>query len=144
MLGSDAPVVGPVSAKALREFSELPEPPQASRDQIETMIGKLAIATAQPKVSQAEADERVELYWLALRDLPVDDLRTGFLDLVRTATFLPTPAEVRKAAINAGSVRRHAKSRARYLAWLHDRDWRPAPDGFVDAADVRALIAGAE
>jgi len=141
VLGSDSPVVGPVSAQALREYSEQPEPPLADREQIETMIGKLAIATAQQKTSQQEAGERVELYWLALRDLPVDDLRAAFLDLVKTATFLPTPAEVRTAALSRGSTRRHAKSRARYLAWLHDRDWKPPVTEFVDAAAVHALLA---
>lgn len=107
------------------------------------MIGKLAIATAQPKTSQAEADARVELYWLALQDMPLDDLRTGFMDMVKTATFLPTPAEVRTAVVRAGSQRRYAKSRARYLAWLHDQEWVPEVDDPVDAAEVRALLNGA-
>lgn len=140
VLGSDSPVVGPVSAGHLRAFAEQPEPPLAEQAQVETMIGKLAIATAQPKVSEAEATARVDLYWLALRDLPVDDLRAAFVELVKTATFLPTPAEVRTAAVRQGAMRRYGKSRARYLAMLHDREWKPPVTDMVDAADVRALV----
>lgn len=136
VMGTESPVVGPNTAKALREFSEQPEPPLPRREQVETMIGKLAIATAQPKVSQAEAGARLELYWLALRDIPLDDLRAGFIELVRTSTFLPTPAQVRKAAMHAGSPRIHAKSRARYLAMLHDWEWKPP---LIDEADPKQV-----
>lgn len=143
VLGSDSPVVGPASASQLRAYAEQPEPPLADQAQVETMIGKLAIATAQPKVSEAEAAARVDLYWLALRDLPVDDLRAAFVELVKTATFLPTPAEVRTAAVKQGSPRRFAKSRARYLAMLHDTKWKPpVPEAdMVDPAEVRAFLA---
>jgi hypothetical protein len=55
------------------------------------MIGKLAMATAQPKSSDAEASEQLELYWLALRDLPVDDLRAAFVELLRSASSCPSP-----------------------------------------------------
>lgn len=105
------------------------------------MIGKLAMATAQAKVSDAEAEERVAMYWLALRDLPVADLRVAFLDLLRTATFLPTPAEVRTAALKAGALRRYAKSRARHLVWKHEQEWKPADD-VVPPEELRALLAG--
>jgi hypothetical protein len=140
VLSSDNPVVGPKSAAALSAFAEQPEPPLADRDQVETMIGKLAMATAQPKVSDAEATARVEMYWLALRDVPVDDLRAGFLDLLRGCTFLPTPAEVRTAAMRHGALRRHMKSRARWLVKIHEREWRE-PGDMVDPAEVRALLA---
>ena len=115
LLGADSPVVGPKTARALREFAAQPEPDRVTEPQVETMIGKLAMATAQTKVSEAEAEARVEMYWLALRDLSTIDLRSGFIELLRNSTFLPTPAEVRKAALKCGAVRRYAKSRASYL-----------------------------
>lgn len=124
LMSGDSPIVGPETAKQLTEFAAAPEPELARRDQVEVMIGKLAMATAQAKVSQAEAAERIELYWLALRDLPADDLRAAFLEILRTAKFLPTPAEIREAAMRAGSSRRYAKSRAKFLAWKHLVEWR--------------------
>lgn len=139
-MSSDSPVVGPKSAAALKAFAEQPEPPVADREQVETLVGKLAMATAQPKVSEAEAGARVELYWLALRDLPVDDLRAGFLDLLRGCTFLPTPAEVRTAALRHGAIRKYAKSRAKHLAWKHETEWQP-PAELIDPAEVHALMA---
>lgn len=141
VLSSDSPVVGPKSAAALKAYAEQPEPPLADRDQVETLVGKLAMATAQPKVSQAEATARIEFYWLALRDIAVDDLRAGFIDLIRGCTFLPTPAEVRTAAQRHGAVRRFTKSRARHLARKHEQEWQPSNDDMVDPAEVRALLA---
>lgn len=141
-MSGDNPVVGPKTARQLSEFAAAPEPESARRDQVEIMIGKLAIATAQTRVSEAEAAERIELYWLALRDLPADDLRGAFVDIVRTATFLPTPAEVRAAAMKVGAARRYAKSRARHLAWKHSIEWRP-PVKPISDAEIEALKAQA-
>jgi hypothetical protein len=104
------------------------------------MIGKLAMATAQPKVSDAEAGERLNLYWRALGDLPLDDLRQAFDKLLRTATFLPTPAEIRKAALGFTGKRLYAKSRARFLAWKHDTEWKPEGET-VPPEELRALLA---
>jgi len=125
VMSGDNPIVGPKTATQLRAFAAEPEPETASKDQVEVMIGKLALATAQAKTTEAEAGARLELYWLALNDIPVCDLRAAFTDLVRTSKFLPTPAEVRTAALLPGARRRYAKSRARHLAWLHDREWKP-------------------
>lgn len=140
LLSGDNPVVGPNTAAALKAYAAEPEPPLASEAEVETMIGKLAMATAQPKVSDAEAEERVAMYWIALRDLPVNDLRGAFVDLLRTCTFLPTPAEIRTAALKVGALRRYTKSRARHLAWKHEQEWRPASD-IVPADELRALLA---
>lgn len=128
VLGETSPIVGPNTAAELRAFAALPEPAAIEQDQLDTMIGKLAMATAQAKLSPAEAKERLELYWLGLRDLPADDLRAAFVVLIQTAKFLPTPAEIRAAALKAGSARKFAKSRAKFLAWKHDVEWRPPVD----------------
>jgi hypothetical protein len=141
-MSGDNPVVGPNAARQLSEFAATPEPELASMQQVEVMIGKLAMATAQTKVSKEEADARLEIYWLALNDIPVDDLRAAFVDLVRTSKFLPTPAEVRAAALIPGARRRYAKSRARHLAWLHEREWR-APVETIKPEELEALKAEA-
>ncbi len=142
LLSNDTPVVGPKTAAALQAFAAEPEPDPATQPQVETMIGKLAMATAQSKVSEAEAEARFELYWLALRDVPLPDLRGAFLDLLRSSKFLPTPAEIRTAALKRGAVRKYAKSRARHLAWKHEQEWRPQEE-LVDPAEVRALLGNA-
>ena len=138
--GTDSPVVGPKSAAALRAYAEQPEPPLPQQSQVEVMIGKLAITTAQTKVSHAEATERLELYWFALKDVPLADLRWAFGELVKSATFLPTPAEVRAVAMKPGAKRRHAKSRARHLAWKHEQEWTE-PKELIAPGDVKALLA---
>ena len=140
LLSGESPVVGPNTAAALQAFAAEPEPPLATEAEVETMIAKLAMATAQSKVSDAEASERVSMYWLALRDLPVADLRGAFVDLLRTSTFLPTPAEVRTAALKAGALRRYAKSRARHLAWKHEQEWQPSGD-IVPPEELHALLS---
>lgn len=145
LVSSETPIVGPETAKALAEYARQPEPPRAGKGEVEVMIGKLAIATAQPKASAAEAAERLDLYWLALSDIPLDDLRRAFVDILRTATFLPTPAEVRKAAVIIGNRRNHLKSRARFLAWKHAMEWTPpveiAAPGELDR--IKAEVASA-
>lgn len=141
LMGSESPIVGPDDAKQLAEFAATPEPEAAAKAQVEVMIAKLAMATAQSKVSEAEASERMDAYWLALSDIPLDDLRAAYVALVRTCKFLPTPAEVRIAALNAGSGRKYAKSRARFLAWKHSVEWRP-PVEVIPADEVAALLSG--
>lgn len=137
-MSGDNPVVGPNAARQLSEFAASPEPELATPEQVEVMIGKLAMVTAQAKVSDEEAAARLELYWLALNDIPVCDLRTAFTELVRSAKFLPTPAEVRTAALKPGASRRYAKSRAKHLAWLHEREWKP-PVQAITAEELATL-----
>lgn len=143
----DNPVVGPVTAGKLRLFSDQPEPALITRDEFDVMYAKLALVTlqanAQVDAEDDEADERINLYWLALKDLPGDDLRAAFVDLLRTAKFLPTPAEIHKVAAAKGMKRRHAKSRARHLVWLHDRDWKPAAET-IAPEELAGLLAAAK
>lgn len=139
-MSGDSPIVGPKSADQLRAFVAEPEPPTATRDQVDVMIGKLAMATAQSKVSPVEADGRLDLYWLALNDVPVADLRWAFTELLRGSKFLPTPAEVRTKALQPGCVRKYAKSRARHLVWKHETEWRPAAE-LLAPDEAKALLA---
>jgi len=142
VLSTDSPVVGPKTAKQLAAFADEPEPPLASRDQVDVMITKIAIGTAQARTTDAEASEKLEMYWLALRDIPLDDLRWAFGEIIKTATFLPVPAEVRAVALKPGLKRQNMKSRARYLAWKHDQEWAPPipDDDLVDLGELRATL----
>lgn len=139
LASGDSPIIGPETARTLAAYAETPEPPLATKEQVEVMISKLAMATAQPRTTEAEAGARLELYWLALNDIPVTDLREAFTALIRGKTFLPVPAEVRTAAIRAGSRRQYLKSRARYLAWKHRQEWRPECEP-ITGAEIAALI----
>lgn len=121
---NDSPVVGPKTAAQLRQFLALPDVhAMPERDQMDMMIARLALATAQPKISQAEADERMEAYWLALHDIPLEDLRWAYAELVKTATFLPTPAEIRAKAQYPGLMRTFHRTRAQMLLTKHEREW---------------------
>lgn len=121
---NDSPVVGPKTAAQLRQFLALPDVhPMPDRPQMEMMIGRLANATAQAKTSEAEAKERMAAYWLALHDIPLEDLRWAYAELVKTSTFLPTPAEIRTKAQHPGLMRAFHRTRARMLLTKHEREW---------------------
>jgi hypothetical protein len=139
----ESPIVGPDTAAKLLAFSAAPEPSLAEMPQVDSMIVKLALAPAQAKLSKVEANERLELYWLALKHIPLLDLRSAFEQLLKSSKFLPTPAEVHAAAWLAGAPRRHAKSRAKHLAWKHSVEWRSPVEPITpeEAREVRALLA---
>lgn len=142
LLSGESPVVGPKTAAALREFAAAqPALPLPERDQIDAMIARLSVATAKKATSKDEARELVDLYWRALRDLPLTDLHWAFDELLRTATFLPKPAEVRAMALRPAARRNYLRSRARHLAWKHDVEWRP-PVELATPEDVQAVLAG--
>lgn len=137
----DSPVVGPNTARQLREFLATPDvQAMPEKSQVTTMIGRLALATAQAKISEAEAEERMAAYWLALHDIPLDDLRWAYGELVKSATFLPTPAEIRAKAQLPGAMRAFRKTRARMLIAKHEREWRE-PVEYVKPEELAQITA---
>lgn len=137
---NDSPVVGPNTARQLREFLAQPDvQAMPERGQVDTMIGRLALATAQPKVSEAEAEERMAAYWLALHDIPLDDLRWAYSELVKTATFLPTPAEIRAKAQYPGTMRAFRRTRAQMILAKHEREYRETVE-YVKPEEARAIM----
>ncbi len=143
---NDSPVVGPKTAAQLRAFLAMPDVhAMPEREQMDMMIGRLALATAQAKVSEAEANERLEAYWLALHDLPLEDLRWAYAELVKTATFLPTPAEIRAKAQYPGAMRAFRRTRAQMLLTKHEGEWSE-PVEYVkpeEIAQIKADVAKA-
>lgn len=142
LLSNDSPVVGPVSAKQLAAYAAEPEPRLPQQSEVEVMIGKLTTNLASAKSSTAESVERLDGYWLVLSDIPINDLRKAYVELLKTQTFMPKPAEIRTAALKVGALRRYAKSRAKHLVWKHETEWRP-PAEMVDPAEVKALLESA-
>lgn len=138
--GNDSPVVCPEDAEALQAFADSPEPDLANREQVSEFVGALSVNLRKMQVSEVEADARRKGYWLALRDIPLCDLRAAFEKIVCNEEFLPMPAVVRKYALQSGSVRRWSKSRARHLAWKSRTQWSE-PTQLITEAELAELKA---
>ena len=142
----DSPVVGPITATALREWLAAPriDPDLPTAERVENMIARLSLATKERAVSEREAKERLDLYWRALRDVPLIDLGRAFDDILKLATFMPTPAEVRSKAARYTALRSYRHSRAKHLVWLHNTRWTPpTPEGWaITAGELAQLKAG--
>lgn len=115
-------------------------------DRIDVMVSRLSLATKERAASAAEAKERLDLYWRVLRDCAMGDLAKAFDDLLRTKTFMPTPAEVFAAAQTHKAKRDWCKSRARHLVWKHRQEYqKPIPDDqritAEEFAALRAIVA---
>lgn len=137
------PVIGPKSAAELRRFIEHSAPPLVQRNQVDTMLAKLSIALPKSQSSEAEAIERLDLYWQALKHHALVDLHQAFGELLRTCRFFPTIAEI-EAAVKPIAGRRTSRIvQARMLLLKHDREWK-APildDELEDPAAVAAFLS---
>ena len=146
LTAKDSPVVGPITATALREWLAAPriDPDLPTAERVENMIARLSLATKERAVSEREAKERLDLYWRALRDVPLVDLGRAFDDILKSATFMPTPAEVRSKAARYTALRNFRHSRAKHLVWLHDTRWTALiPEGqAIAAGELAELKAG--
>lgn len=139
MMFDDMPVVGPVTAECLRQYLAHSEPPRPTQDELENMLARLAVVLKDGKLSADEAHIRLDIYWKALRDLPLASLHVAFRKLVETATFFPSIAEIREAA-RGGAVGRFTARRntARVLVLKHERQWTPPVEEINEAQKVAA------
>lgn len=101
-------------------------------------IGKVALAFPAAKVSDDEAEARLELYAEALSDIPADVLGEACMAIVREARFFPTPAEIR-AKCGSLARRQWELSKIRGLIATHDRLYKPAGEPL--SKDERAELA---
>ena len=138
LMSSDLPTIGPKSAEILQQFVDAARPPMPEREQVEVMIAKLSLATANQKRSVDEEAERLELYWLTLRIYPLVDLRSAFLKLLRTCKFMPTPAEIDTVVQDEGYERRRRINRAKHLLMIHYREYIE-PREYVTAKELEDL-----
>lgn len=145
LLSGDSPVVGLNTSTDLRNWLAAPrdEPELPTVERMENLIARLSLATKERATSASEARERLDLYWRALRDIPLIDLGRAFDQLLRTMTFMPTPAEVRKAALRFTSKRGFMLSRARHLVWLHDTKFiaEVPPEQAISQAEMDEIKA---
>lgn len=135
---SEMPVVGPISAGHLRTYIEASTPPAPQIGQIETMLAKLSIALPKKQVSDQEANERLDLYWQALRAHALPDLQQAFMVLLRTCRFFPTIAEIEDAVKAIRGPRARRLSAARLLLLKHEREWKPTGE-LLTAEEARQL-----
>lgn len=143
---NESPVVGPKTATGLRTWINEAEAFEATlelptRERIENMVGLLSTATAVRHTSTAEAKAALDLYWRALRVVPLADLNACFDDLLRRSTFLPKPAEIYAAANRITNLRRFRISRAKHLVWVHKHQWTPPVNDRVTPEDIAAIKA---
>jgi hypothetical protein len=114
----------------------------ATKADIRRMIAKLAMGF--PNAHRSPADEteaRLELYAMALADIPADILGGACMEALRTHTFLPTPAEIRRLCRDPHR-RAFRLSRAKYLIALHDqRNPTPVDDTPLTDAEREELDA---
>lgn len=140
----ESKIIGPKTAATLRQWIIEAEAYEASLERptierIENLIGRLSLATAKRKLADDEATEMHDLYWRALRNLPIIDLGAAFDELLRTATFLPVPAEIHTKAKAIGAARGYAISRAKHLVWRHEREYIPPPADLVTAEELAEI-----
>lgn len=103
----------------------------------------LSLATKEKQLTRDDAKARLELFCIALKDVPGTDLRRGAEKLLKSATFMPTPAELLAAARHFTSRREYAISRAKHLLWKHEREYVPPPADPVQPDELKALISDA-
>jgi len=141
---ASAPVIGPRTAGMLRDFLNAgTEPPLPNKDDVESMLALLSSVKRQRQTSEAEASAQLDLYWHGLRDVPLDDLRHAYDELLKSSPWFPDISEIRKAADN-GPVKRHSirKAVAQTLIDKHEREWSPPAEPCTpeQAAAVRAMV----
>lgn len=95
----------------------------ASRSEINRMIGKLSLGYPSAKVSDEEADARLELYADALADIPADILGRACMAAVQTRKFFPSVAELREDCTGL-ALRQWRLARIKYLIAKHDAEYR--------------------
>ncbi len=143
----DTPIVGPNTAGELRVWiaaAEAALPALATPKEIEAGIALLALATKEKAgTTRADAHARLELFCRVLADVRGTDLDRGITKLLRTTRWMPTPAEVREAAMASASRRDYAISRARHLVWKHETQYAPPPLDPVAPEELAGLLAEA-
>src|SRR3546814_12387795 len=97
------------------------------------MLGKLAIALPKAKIDDAEADARLEIYWSALRDIPLPDLRQAYDRLLKTSRFFPTIEEIRAAAHPTMAMPSNNRMRKQMLRNRNDAEGQPDGEPLTDA-----------
>lgn len=126
---NDLPVIGPISAQALRDYVAACQAAVATPVQINRMMTHVANMMPVPRgMTDDEGAERMAMTRHALREIALPDLHTLFEAILHTCRFFPTVAEI-EALIGPIRARRMARAnRASLLIMKHDREWHRTRD----------------
>lgn len=138
------PVIGEKSASALRAYIAALTPPTAQMQDIENMLGKLSLALPKAQFSEAEASQRMDLYWQALRHHASPDLHAAFGSILRTCKFFPTISEIEDAIRPHRAKRISRQNRAEMLVMKHEREWLPPATDLADEREVAAVLSSVD
>jgi hypothetical protein len=145
MTFTDLPVIGPVSAQALRDYVAACQPPLATPVQINRMITRVANMMPSPRgLTDDEGDERMATIRQALSRHALPDLHAVFDAILRTCRFFPTIAEIEALIAPIRAKRMARVNRAQSLIMKHEREWvAPVTDivPVAELADLRAQVA---
>ncbi len=97
----------------------------SSIHEVERLLTAMASAWPSSKISDAEANARLELFGPALADIPLDILKSALQDAVRTCTFFPSVKEIRDLAAPLKSRRAWELMALKYWAQKSDH---PSPN----------------
>ncbi|MDX3884046.1 hypothetical protein [Sphingomonas sp. MM-1] len=91
----------------------------STEEQIEGLMGSIALLYPAAKVTEKEAEARLDLYIDLLQDIPFDILSAAFKSAAQTSRFFPTVAEIREAALPARRERLNKINGLKALALKH-------------------------
>lgn len=126
--------------RALAVYSAAPK--GSTRRQINKMMTKLALAYPNLKLSEDEAEARIELYEEMLGDIDLDVLGSGFRAAVRSCKFFPSVSELRELALKQPAPERIVRAhRLRMLAEHHRKAIAEPPKQIATQQEVDAIKA---
>lgn len=140
------PIIGPAEAteayQAIRTF-EAGLRERTPDAEITRMLTKLSVVFPDRRLSERELDARFGLYCDELRDIPGDILGRAMRQAIRTLTFFPAVAEIRKLAEPDLIKRRWRLATLRRLVAKHERDYEPPiPESeLCRPEDVQQILA---
>lgn len=138
------PVIGPVSAAALRDYVAACQPPLADEQQVGRVMTRIANMLPSPRgLGDGEADERMATYRRALSRHALADLHAAYVAILRQCRFFPTIAEVEAIIAPIRAKRMARVHRAEMLIMKHDREWAAPVTDTVTAEEIAALRADA-
>lgn len=137
------PVVGPTTAGLLREYVATCQPPMPTPYHINRMLTRIANMVPSPRLSDEEAEERMNTYRRALATHALPDLHAAFDQILRKCRFFPTVAEIEEIIAPIRARRMARVNRAQSLIMKHEREWSTPVADVVSIDDVAQLRAEA-
>jgi hypothetical protein len=142
----DLPIITPEQRQAVPDALEAVRHSLigSTLEQVEAVLGTISIALPK-RQNEIEAEAMVKIYAAALDDIPPDILQDAGIDAIKTLSFFPKVAELRKLASPELYRRKAMLHRIEQLAHKFDHEYRPPIDDPVrpeDFAKLRKRLEG--